>query len=74
MTSGECLTNKWLCMKYIGKYLSVEILLISECSSRYFHLGNRGWSQKKIWKRTIQEYNSAYMKKYKNETRERVKL
>ena len=51
MTSGECLTNKWFCNKYIGKYLSVEILLIRECSSRYFHLG---WLQKKIWKRAIQ--------------------
>ena len=39
MTSGECLTNKWFCMKYVWKYLSVEILLIRECSSRYLHLG-----------------------------------
>ena len=27
MTSGECVENKWFNMKYIGKYLSVEILL-----------------------------------------------
>jgi hypothetical protein len=27
MTSGECFENKWLYMKYIGKYLSAEILL-----------------------------------------------
>jgi hypothetical protein len=26
MTSGECVENKWFNMKYIGKYLSVEIL------------------------------------------------
>jgi hypothetical protein len=25
MTSGECVENKWFNMKYIGKYLSVEI-------------------------------------------------
>jgi hypothetical protein len=27
MTSEECFENKWFYMKYIGKYLSVEILL-----------------------------------------------
>ena len=27
MTSGECVENKWFNMKYIGNYLSVEILL-----------------------------------------------
>jgi hypothetical protein len=27
MTSGECFENKWFYMKYIEKYLSVEILL-----------------------------------------------
>jgi hypothetical protein len=27
MTSGECFENKWFYMKYIGKYLSVEILV-----------------------------------------------
>ena len=32
MTSGECFENKWLYMKYIGKYLSAEILLARECS------------------------------------------
>jgi hypothetical protein len=26
MTSGECVENKWFNMKYIGKYISVEIL------------------------------------------------
>ena len=31
MTSGECFENKWFYMKYIGKYLSVEILLTREC-------------------------------------------
>ena len=31
MTSGECFENKWFYMKYIGKYLSVEILLTHEC-------------------------------------------
>ena len=30
MTSGECFENKWLCMKYIGKYVSAEILLTRE--------------------------------------------
>jgi hypothetical protein len=33
MTSGECFENKWFYMKYIGKYLSVEILLTRECIS-----------------------------------------
>ena len=32
MTSGECLKYKWFYMKYIGKYLSVEILLTCECT------------------------------------------
>ena len=27
MTSGKCFESKWFYMKYIGKYLSVEILL-----------------------------------------------
>ena len=31
MTSGECVENKWFNMKYIGKYISVEILLTQEC-------------------------------------------
>jgi branched-subunit amino acid transport protein AzlD len=31
MTSRECFENKWFYMKYIGKYLSVEILLALEC-------------------------------------------
>ena len=31
MTAGECLQNKWFYMKYIGKYLNVEILLTCEC-------------------------------------------
>jgi len=30
MISGECFENKWLYMKYIGKYLSAEILLTRE--------------------------------------------
>ena len=30
MTSGECFENKWFYMKYIGKYLSAEILLTRE--------------------------------------------
>ena len=33
MTSGECFENKWFYMKYVGKYLSAEILLTLECSS-----------------------------------------
>ena len=32
MTSGECFENKWFYMKYIGKYLSAEILLTRECT------------------------------------------
>ena len=32
MTSGESFENKWFYMKYIGKYLSAEILLTLECS------------------------------------------
>jgi hypothetical protein len=35
MTSGECVENKWFKMKYIGKYLSVEILLTRECIYAY---------------------------------------
>ena len=31
MTSRECFENKWFYMKYIGKYLSGEILLTHEC-------------------------------------------
>jgi hypothetical protein len=31
MTSWECYENKWFYMKYIGKYLSGEILLTREC-------------------------------------------
>ena len=31
MTSRECFENKWFYMKYIGKYLSGEILLAREC-------------------------------------------
>ena len=34
MTSGECFENKWFYMKYVGKYLSVEILLTHECTCR----------------------------------------
>ena len=33
MTSEECVENKWFNMKYIGEYLSVEILLTHECIS-----------------------------------------
>ena len=29
MTAGECLQNKWFYMKYIGKYLNVEILFVN---------------------------------------------
>jgi hypothetical protein len=32
MTSRECFENKWFYMKYIGKYLSGEILLAHECT------------------------------------------
>ena len=31
MTSRECFENKWFYMKYIGKYLSGEILFAREC-------------------------------------------
>jgi hypothetical protein len=33
MTSWECFENKWFYMKYIEKYLSVEILLTRECTN-----------------------------------------
>ena len=32
MTSRECFENKWFYMKYIGEYLSAEILLTLECT------------------------------------------
>jgi hypothetical protein len=32
MTSWECYENKWFYMKYIGKYLSGEILFTRECT------------------------------------------
>jgi hypothetical protein len=37
MTSRECFENKWFYMKYIGKYLSGEILLLkyTSCKSAY---------------------------------------
>ena len=38
MTSWECFENKWFYMKYIGKYLSVEILMTRECSITVCHL------------------------------------
>ena len=38
MTSGECFENKWFYMKYIWKYLSVEILLTHEC--RWLNISN----------------------------------
>jgi hypothetical protein len=38
MTSGECFENKWFHMKYIGKYLSAEILLTRECTIRKFNV------------------------------------
>jgi hypothetical protein len=31
-TSEECFENKWFYMKYIKKYLGVEILLTRECT------------------------------------------
>ena len=31
MTSRECFENKWFYMKYLGKFLSGEILLTHEC-------------------------------------------
>jgi hypothetical protein len=37
MTSGECFENKWFYMKYIGKYLSAEILLTLECTFNYIN-------------------------------------
>jgi hypothetical protein len=35
MTSWECYENKWFYMKYIGKYLSGEILLTPECTMKF---------------------------------------
>jgi hypothetical protein len=39
--SGECFENKWFYMKYIGKYLSAEILLPLECIYVFFTLYGR---------------------------------
>ena len=33
MTLRECFENKWFYMKYIGKYLSGEILFVEACFS-----------------------------------------
>ena len=40
MTSRECFENKWFYMKYIGKYLSGEILLTRECSNNLLNSNN----------------------------------
>jgi hypothetical protein len=37
MTSRECFENEWFYMKYIGKYLSGEILLARECILQFLH-------------------------------------
>ena len=37
MTSRECFENKWFYTKYIGKYLSGEILLARECMCNVFN-------------------------------------
>jgi hypothetical protein len=50
MTSGECFENKWFYMKYIGKYLSVEILLTNECTCTD---NNRGSTKLSIPENTI---------------------
>ena len=34
ITSWDCYENKWFYMKYIGEYLSGEILLTRECICR----------------------------------------
>ena len=34
MTLWECYENKWFYMKYIGKYLSEEIRLTHECTTK----------------------------------------
>ena len=38
---GECFENKWFYMKYIGKYLSAEILLPLKCIYVFFTLYGR---------------------------------
>ena len=42
MTSWECYENKWFYMKYIGKYLSAEILLTRECRIYLFFMDTEG--------------------------------
>jgi hypothetical protein len=56
MTSWECYENKWFYMKYIGKYLSEEILLTRECSSKYSEIINQpfnGLIYSTRWKRIL---------------------
>ena len=52
MTLGECFENKWFYMKYMGKYLSVEILLTCGCSWSYI-----------IFNRIAMKLHSAYILK-----------
>jgi hypothetical protein len=45
---GECFENKWFYMKYIGKYLSAEILLPLKCIYVFFTLYGRNANIVKI--------------------------
>ena len=55
MTSLECYENKWFYMKYIGKYLSAEILLTRECTwsltflAWYRHFNKSGGVKLVLW-------------------------
>ena len=61
MTSGDCFENKWFYMKYIGKYLSEEILLTRECTSF-----NTKIRMLQIFRDTIWHIINNYKKNYKN--------
>jgi hypothetical protein len=57
MTTWECYENKWFYMKYIGKYLSGEILLTRECSDLHDIeeiLGNKWKTNKKYYTANFQ--------------------
>ena len=49
MTSAECFENKWFYMKYIGKYLSAEILLTCECIWEKNNLRLNQWQPISSW-------------------------
>jgi hypothetical protein len=60
MTSWKCYENKWFYMKYIGKYLSVEILLTRECSYRAVSVVKISYNM--FWKTMINLFNISLPK------------